>query len=759
MRTEDAPARLSTLDLVLSRIDALPTLPPIATRLMEVGGSDEADVNEIVTIIESDPALTSKVLGLCRCAAHGLGDRIATVKRAVVMLGIDAVRLAVLGVSVHEFVGTGASDPTLDDPTLDPDSGVEMDRPGFWRHCIATGSAAQLIADEHPELAVGPDEAFTAGLLHGLGRMALDMILPKALGRALALAEQRRVDGALMERELLGIDHHTAGKRLAEHWGLPASLRDVIWLHAQPPRAIPDLPHTPMIRIVTVAKAVCRRLHLGWSGDFSGSPDLDALCADHGLKVGRVRSIVSTLHEKIADRCATLGLERATTPELMMQSLAIANRCLSRTGVQLERRVRSARGQAAQLTAISDFLASARPDDGVARTLGHVVTSASALLGEGYFGAIIQTSPTSQWRVLQIGANGRIRRDDTLVPPGNLAHLGSELTLESIGLLPWLTDYMLDAVDIRQVRLLRLGGGNGEDAAAVVLMHDRPVEGTIVHTGAVPLVAAWWSAVRAAIEDERARRLGEALASSNRALAHAQEQIAESLALVHLGQVAAGAAHEMNNPLTVISGRAQLLAEAVTDDRGRAAAGAIIEAAQDLSDLISSLHTFASPPTARPATVDIGEVIEQAINAALARSSEQKRVRATFAPDLPAGVLDRELLAAALTEVIVNALEASGDEFVDVRAQTDRFDGRLQIVVEDRGRGLSDKALEHAFDPFFSEKPAGRQTGLGLARARQLIELHAGDIRLVNNDDGGALCTISLPLQPGASGLGLMHAA
>ena len=380
-----------------------------------------------------------------------------------------------LGIAVHEFVSAGAPDPTLDDPTLDGEPGLEIDRPGYWRFCIATGSAAQLIADEHPELSVGPDEAFTAGLLHGLGRLALDMILPKALGRAMALAEQRRIDGALAERELLGIDHHTAGKRLAEHWGLPASLRDVIWLHAQPARAIPDLPHAPMIRIVTVAKALCRRLHLGWSGDFSGTPDLDMLCADHALRVSRVRSVVSTLHDKVADRCATLGLERATTPELLMQSLAIANRCLSRTGVQLERRVRAARGQADQLKAIGEFLGATRPDNGVARTLGCVVANASGLLGEGFFGAIIQTSPTSLWRVLQFNANGRVRRDDTLTAPGNLAHLSADLTLESIGLLPWLTDYVLDAVDVRHVRLLRLGGDH-QDAAAVVLMHDRPID-------------------------------------------------------------------------------------------------------------------------------------------------------------------------------------------------------------------------------------------------------------------------------------------
>lgn len=755
---EDAPARPGTLDLVLSRIESLPTLPPVAARLMEVGSADDADIDEIATIIESDPALTGKVLGMCRCAAHGLGDRIVTVKRAVVMLGIDAVRLSVLGVAVYDLLGPRESGGERHDPTRDATATLEMDRPGFWRHSIATGCASKLIAEAHPERRIGPDEAFTAGLLHGLGRLALDMILPRGLGRALALAEQRRVDGALAERELIGMDSHTAGKRLAEHWGLPTALRDVIWLHGQPARAIPELPHAPLIGLVTVAKALCRRLHLGWSGDFSAAADIEALCVDHGLIGERVREIVGALHDGVAERCGALGLERATTTELMLESLALANRSLSRAGVQLERRARTSRAQATVLGAIAGFLSERTPNEGVAPIMGRVVASAAGLLGDGFYGGIVQAERRGAWRVVQVSAEGRILRDDSIDPPGDLAALSSEITLESMGLLPWISDYALDAVDVRKVRLLRLGGTE-EDGAAAVLMHDRSVEGTLMQSGAEPLVKAWWSAVRAGIEAERARRLGEELASANRALTYAQDQIAESRAMVHLGQVAAGAAHEMNNPLTVISGRAQLLAASLVAARDRAAAAAISEAAQELSDLISSLHMFASPPTVRPAASSVGALVRGAIELAEQRTKTKGRVRARLAPDLPQGMLDRELLTRALAEVIVNGLEAAPGEMVDVRAHSDRSDGRLLIVIEDQGPGLSERALQHAFDPFFSEKPAGRQPGLGLARARQLVELHGGAVSLRNNDGAGTICTISLPLEPGASGLGLMHAA
>jgi signal transduction histidine kinase len=215
----------------------------------------------------------------------------------------------------------------------------------------------------------------------------------------------------------------------------------------------------------------------------------------------------------------------------------------------------------------------------------------------------------------------------------------------------------------------------------------------------------------------------------------------------------------MNNPLTIISGRAQLLADSLSGARDRAAASAIAESAQDLSDLNSSLHMFASPPQVRSAPTSIGAIVRGAIELAEQRTRTTGRVRSRLAPDLPEGVLDRELVTRALTEVIVNALEASPSEIVEVKAQADPLDGRLLIVVEDRGPGLSPKALHHAFDPFFSEKPAGRQPGLGLARARQLIELHAGVIALRNNDGAGATCIISLPREQGASGLGLMHAA
>ena len=89
-------------------------------------------------------------------------------------------------------------------------------------------------------------------------------------------------------------------------------------------------------------------------------------------------------------------------------------------------------------------------------------------------------------------------------------------------------------------------------------------------------------------------------------------------------------------------------------------------------------------------------------------------------------------------------MEAKGSRHIELRVQTDPLDGRLKIEVRDDGAGLSEHSLRHAFDPFFSDKPAGRQPGLGLARARRFVEAHGGRITLVNGPTGGAIATIWL---------------
>ena len=257
-------------------------------------------------------------------------------------------------------------------------------------------------------------------------------------------------------------------------------------------------------------------------------------------------------------------------------------------------------------------------------------------------------------------------------------------------------------------------------------------------------------------EFARAQLEGEQLADANRRLAQAQSALVEARSMARLGELASGAAHEMNNPLTVISGNAQLLATRLADHENVERARGIAQAASQLSDLITSLHLFADPPKPQPARTDVRRLMLDAIEEAKERAAmsaslrahnnrNPPEVRTVIGDGLATAFIDRRQIGGAVTELLVNALEARPKTGIELRAFVSQADGRLMLTVTDDGVGMSERALRHACDPFFSEKPAGRQAGLGLARARRLVDLHGGELRVQSTLGQGTTVTIALP--------------
>lgn len=740
------PTDVRQVELVLHQVDTLPTLSPVATRLLSIGSPEDADLDEVVTLIESDPALTSKILSLCRRADRGLGQSVSTVRKAVIMLGLEAVQGAVLSVCVYELLDQAGRELDEKDPRP-----IAFDRCGFWKHSVAVACAADLIASAHPHHGVRPEEAFVAGLLHDVGKLVMELVLPHAYAKVIELSEHRQCDSAGVERSLVGIDHHTAGKRVAEKWRLPTELQDVMWLHSQPLASVPgELAHRNVIGVVTVAKALCRTLHLGWAGDFGRVPELPELCAEVGLDYSVVHEIAPRLHEAVTDRCAVLGIDDETSPELLMRSIAQANRQLGRINAILEQRSRTSRTQELVLDAIEFFHASAYAGESVFDVLSEIARSAGRILGDGFFGVVFQPAPEDAWHVLQFSGDGRLLRSQLVEPPPGQASIAeltgsAELSVSALALLPWLTDFLGDATDIRRVKLMPLRAGPRSGPSAL-LLHDRdPDEVGLRLSQLRALVATWASAFASAARHEQAVRLGEQLADANRELAEAQAKLTESESLVRLGEMTAGAAHEMNNPLTVIAGRSQMLAKQLNNPRDRAAARAIEAAARELTDLITSLHLLADPPQPEPKRTNLLDVLSAAVARAKERSGVPASVQIQAPEGLPPALIDPSFIERAVVELVCNAVEAEPGGSVLVTARIDPVDDRLVITVADAGPGLSPKASRHAFDPFFSEKPAGRQSGLGLARTRRLVELHGGSVGVQSKPGEGAVAAIVLP--------------
>ena len=164
-------SRSERIELILHQLQSLPTLSTIAARLLSLTSRDDSEIREIVEVIESDPALTTRILALCRRAEKGLSSKITTIDRSVVLLGIEAIRNAVLSLEIYGlFNSEDDSDAGEAETSEAPPSG--FDRLAFWKHSIGVAVASELIAEleHHPE-EINPHEAFVAGLLHDLGKL------------------------------------------------------------------------------------------------------------------------------------------------------------------------------------------------------------------------------------------------------------------------------------------------------------------------------------------------------------------------------------------------------------------------------------------------------------------------------------------------------------------------------------------------------------------------------------------------------------
>jgi signal transduction histidine kinase len=261
------------------------------------------------------------------------------------------------------------------------------------------------------------------------------------------------------------------------------------------------------------------------------------------------------------------------------------------------------------------------------------------------------------------------------------------------------------------------------------------------------LAIGWGLALRTAQIREESRTLAEQLAEANRRLQTAQEEIQRSKTIITVGEMAAGAAHEMNNPLAVISGRSQLLASQLSDPKQKHAATLIAEQSHRLSEIITELMDFAKPTPPKPAEVDVAELVERAMHDAKSLTDPADRSIEVTIADVPPVIVDPSQVTAALTEVISNAIQATDETkgHVTLHAQYDAHGGRVVISVNDNGRGMDEPTLKRAFDPFFSSKPAGRRRGMGLAKALRWIEASGGSIKLESRVDKGTRSVILLP--------------
>ncbi len=221
--------------------------------------------------------------------------------------------------------------------------------------------------------------------------------------------------------------------------------------------------------------------------------------------------------------------------------------------------------------------------------------------------------------------------------------------------------------------------------------------------------------------------------------------------LESLRELAYGAGHEINNPLANIAARAQALLPDEHDPERRRRLATIVDQAFRARDMIGGLMIFARPPRAQPVATTLDDIVRPAIESlhpqALARG-----IRLDYSPP-PAPVairVDAIQVSEAVRMLLVNAFEAVDDGGrIRVEAALNDSD-RGVILIADDGHGMDAETASKACDPFFSGREAGRGIGLGLPKARRLVEASGGSLAIESRPGHGTQCFIALPARAAA---------
>ena len=227
----------------------------------------------------------------------------------------------------------------------------------------------------------------------------------------------------------------------------------------------------------------------------------------------------------------------------------------------------------------------------------------------------------------------------------------------------------------------------------------------------------------------------------------AEAQMMQSAKLASLGVMAGGIAHQVRNPLGIISAFAQLLVEHPDDAQLRSQFVQKIRDATDrASDVIGALLRFAHPESGPQEKLEIQAVLDEALDFLSHHVAVQRiALRSSFQPGLPEVYGSRVLLEEAFLNLMLNAcaaMPAGGTLTVTTRAEPG---DAIQVQVQDTGHGIPQEYLPHVFDPFFTSMPPGDGTGLGLAISHRIIERHKGTIDVRSEVDKGTTFTIHLP--------------
>ncbi len=236
------------VEKAVAAVGDLATLPEVTIRIIEIVEDAKSTARDLHDVIKNDPALSVKVLKVVNSAFYGLPGQVASVDRAIILLGLSAVKNIAIAASIARlFKGKRISE--------------QFSAADLWRHSVAVAVAARSIAKLSPH-AVMTDEIFVAGLIHDIGMLIERQVFCEEFTQVVDECTGSEIDFMECERRIIGADHQAFGVGLTTKWKFPRHLRAAVGFHHNPEALSVELRN--IATLLQMADVVCCQERLGF---------------------------------------------------------------------------------------------------------------------------------------------------------------------------------------------------------------------------------------------------------------------------------------------------------------------------------------------------------------------------------------------------------------------------------------------------------------------------------------------------------------
>ena len=272
-----ADLHISSTAEIEQSMEAIQPIPQVALKILRLIDNEEYEIKALADEIRKDQVISARTLKLCNSVAFAGSNRVESLDQALVYLGMRLLVKLVISVSVNEFFSHSGG-------------GYSLCKGGLYHHSVGTAIVAEKLADFTGS--VEPGLAYTAGLLHDIGKVVLDQSVASAYPLFYRKLYEEEKNFSESEKEILGLDHTQIGSKLARKWSFPESLRDIIRHHHEPENATR---HLELAHVVYLADLLMSRFHCGLELERLNTRALASRMAAIGLSIDKFEKIVDLI--------------------------------------------------------------------------------------------------------------------------------------------------------------------------------------------------------------------------------------------------------------------------------------------------------------------------------------------------------------------------------------------------------------------------------------------------------------------------------